>query len=102
MRHYLFILQCHVIGFLQFRQYWNKAAPTSFRGRRFVTFHDMRAQPSLGAAGGKWLTKMATFHFEKLATLRLELFVGRVKYPNLGTFVNVLYFVLPNFLHNIY
>ena len=35
-----FILQRHIIGFLQSRQYWNKAAPTSFRGRRFVTFRD--------------------------------------------------------------
>ena len=28
--------------------------------------------------------------------------ICRVKYPNLGTFVYVLYFALPNFLHNIY
>ena len=27
---------------------------------------------------------------------------NRVKYPNLGTFVNVLYFALPNVLHNIF
>ena len=29
-----------LIALLQSRQYWNKAAPTSFQGRRFVTFHD--------------------------------------------------------------
>ena len=39
----LVIKSRHIIASLQSRWYWNKAAPTSFRDRRFV----MRAQPPL-------------------------------------------------------
>ena len=40
------ILQRHVIAFLRSGHYWNKAAPTSFQGRRFVMFHDACATSS--------------------------------------------------------
>ena len=37
------ILQHHIIAFLQFLEYWNKAAlPSGIeKGRRFMTFHDV-------------------------------------------------------------
>ena len=44
----LVILQYHIIAILQSRQYWNKAAPTSFWGMvERVEDSMMRAQPPL-------------------------------------------------------
>ena len=53
-----FILQCHIIAFLQSRQYWNKAVPTSFQGRRFVIFYDACAASSVWI----WLNEHVTTH----------------------------------------